>query len=64
MNRDELAARLRTKAAEYGWGDWATAAVRAAALGLAARLNWADPFPALIDLAIERATADRLPPAG
>lgn len=60
--RDELAARLRAKSKEYAWTDWASAAANAAVIGLALRLNWSDPFPGLIDLAIESTT--RIGPPG
>jgi len=55
--RAALAARLRAKAHLWGWSEQAAAAARAAASGLAFRLDWRDPFGSFIDLAIERAEA-------
>jgi phage/plasmid primase-like uncharacterized protein len=61
---DSLAAKLRSRAALFEWQEKVTAAVKAATSGLATRLNWRDPFPGLVDLAIERARAQsRLPAA-
>jgi len=53
--RDTLA-RLREKAGQFTWTEKVTAAFRAVSAGII--VNPADPFPGLIDLAIERAAAE------
>lgn len=51
----EIVDQLRQGAAKTGWLAKLAAARAAAASGLALRLNWLDPIPSLVDLAIARA---------
>jgi len=53
--RDEIAGWLRDGAARWKWPDKIKAAIGAARQGFAHRLNPLDPYPGLVDVAIERA---------
>lgn len=55
VNADQIAGWLREGQGEWGWADKLKAGALALATGLAFKLNWADPFPGLIDEAIRRA---------
>ena len=48
---------MRDGQGRWGWGEKFKAAALAAATGLAFKINWADPFPGLIEEAIRRAEA-------
>lgn len=52
---DEIVGWLREGAKQFGWADRLGAAAKAVATGLAFKINWADPFPGLVELAIQRA---------
>lgn len=57
---DEIVGWQREGMQEYTWTERATAAWHMLTTGLAAEIgpmNWTDPFPALVDLAIKRAEA-------
>lgn len=56
QERDRLAGKLRTKLAKLGFSEKVRAALATAMTGIARKINWLDPCPGLIDLAIERAT--------
>ena len=51
-HRDAILARLRQKSAEATWAMKITAAIGAAQTGLAAKVNWLDPAPGILDEAI------------
>ena len=53
----EIADGMRANATRYGWTDRLKAAAGIVLAGLAARVNWLDPFPGLISEAIRRAEA-------
>lgn len=55
--RDEIAGWLRDGATRWRWPDKIAAAIGAARRGFAHRLNPIDPYPGLVDVAIERAAA-------
>lgn len=54
-NREAILLELRANAAQYGWLGKITAARKAVETGIAWHVNWLDPLPGLLDLAIERA---------
>lgn len=55
-HREKIVEHLRKSADKRGWLDHLNARCKAAANGLALSVNWLDPIPSLVDLAIERAT--------
>lgn len=50
----EIVERLRTKAAELGWGDRLKLVGRTATSGWVLKINWLDPFASLLETAIRR----------
>ena len=58
VHRDEIVAWMRDGAKRWGWAARLKAGAHAVTSGLASQINWLDPFPDLVDLAIER--ADRI----
>jgi hypothetical protein len=56
-DRKRLASKLRAKAGSFGLSEKARAALAAATSGIALTINWLDPYPGLIALAIDRAEA-------
>lgn len=56
-NRETILKRLRDQAAAAGWWEANRARALAVSTGIAFKLNWLDPAPSLLDLAIERASA-------
>jgi hypothetical protein len=53
---DEIVGWMRDGQQGWGWKDKLAAAAKAVTSGIAFQVNWSDPFPGLITLAIERAT--------
>lgn len=51
----QIVAQLRKAAAKKGWLAKLAAAKAAVAAGLALRIDWLDPAPSLVEIAIERA---------
>jgi hypothetical protein len=56
--REEIAAKLQAKSAEFGLDTFLSAGLRALTSGIALRINPLHPFLSLVDLAIERASHD------
>ena len=54
-NVDTLVGWMREGSTRWGWSARLKAGAKAVTSGLALQINWADPFPSLIKLAIERA---------
>lgn len=53
--RDEIVAWMREGAPKYGWVEKLKAAANAVLTGIAFTVNWADPYPDLVDAAINLA---------
>lgn len=51
----EIVGWMREGQHEWGWQDKLAAAGRAVKTGLAFQINWLDPFPSIIEQAIEAA---------
>jgi len=56
-NFDKIVGWMRDGATRWGWSARLLAGAKAVTSGLAREINWVDPFPSLIQLAIERAEA-------
>lgn len=54
-NFDTIVGWMRDGATRWGWAARLKAGAKAVTSGLAREINWSDPFPSLITLAIERA---------
>jgi len=52
-NRNDIVFRLREKMKETSWETYRIAATKAVQTGLAFKINWFDPCPGLLDLAIQ-----------
>lgn len=52
---DRLLKSMRKNAKRFGWVDWSIAAMAALRNGIATEVNWIDPLPGLLNLAIQRA---------
>jgi hypothetical protein len=54
---DEIVAWLRAGAKRYGWTAKVNAARKAISTGLHREIEWSDPFPSIIKIAISRAAS-------
>lgn len=52
---DQIVGWMREGQSGWGWKDKLAAAAKAVTTGLAFQVNWSDPFPGLVRLAIDRA---------
>jgi hypothetical protein len=59
LNRQMIIDWLRDGQKRYSWADRVIAAANVMKSGLALKIRWTDPLPALVDLAIERAETPR-----
>ena len=57
---DEIVGWMREGQGRWGWAEKMAIAAKAVATGLAFKVNWADPFPGLIEEAIRRAESNSL----
>lgn len=57
-NTDWIVADIRTRADEWGWGSFFTAAALSLFSGLAFKINPLDPIPSLVQIAIDRSWKD------